>query len=52
LKKLLEDLVGDGERHYTQYDTELENPEKFGEHYWVLQSIEGSIQTAGGTAQT
>lgn len=51
-KKLFEDLLGDEGRHYAQYDTELENLEKFGEHYLVLQSIERSKQTASGTAQT
>ena len=51
-KKLFEDLVGDEERHYAQYDTELENLEKFGENYLVLQSIERSKQTAMGTSET
>lgn len=51
-KTLFEDLVGDEERHYDQYNTELENLEKFGEHYLVLQSIERSKQTAMGTSRT
>ena len=41
-KKLFEDLVLDEERHYDQYDTELDNMEKFGENYLALQSIERS----------
>lgn len=47
-KKLFEDLVVDEERHYDQYDTELENLEKFGENYLVLQSIERSKSLAAG----
>lgn len=47
-KKLFEDLVVDEERHYDQYDTELENMEKFGENYLVLQSIERSKSIAAG----
>ena len=48
-KKLFEDLVADEERHYDQYDTELENMAKFGESYLALQSIERSkARSAGG----
>lgn len=32
----------DEERHYDQYDTELENTDKFGDKYLALQSIECS----------
>jgi bacterioferritin len=41
-KKLFEDLVADEERHYDQYDIELENMDKFGDSYLALQSIERS----------
>jgi bacterioferritin len=41
-KKLFEDLVADEERHFDQYDTELDNMAKFGESYLALQSIERS----------
>ncbi len=41
-KKLFEDLVADEERHFDQYDVELENIRKFGEKYLALQSIERS----------
>jgi bacterioferritin len=41
-KKIFEDLVADEERHFDQYDTEMENMEKFGEKYLALQSIERS----------
>jgi bacterioferritin len=47
-KKLFEDLVADEERHYDQYDIELENLDKFGEGYLALQSIErGKSRVAG-----
>ncbi len=51
-KKLFEDLVIEEERHYDQYDTELENMGKFGDNYLALQSIERSKTraTAKGTA--
>jgi len=41
-KKIFEDLVADEERHFDQFDTELENMRKFGENYLALQSIERS----------
>ena len=41
-KKIFEDLVLDEERHYDQFDTEMENMVKFGEQYLALQSIERS----------
>jgi len=47
-KKLFEDLVVDEERHFDQYDTELDNLEKFGERYLALQSIERSKTRAAG----
>jgi len=49
-KKIFEDLVADEERHFDQFDTELENMKKFGENYLALQSIERSktISAAGG----
>ncbi len=41
-KQLFESLVVDEERHYNQYDDELENMAKFGQNYLALQSIERS----------
>ncbi len=41
-KKLFEDLVVDEERHYDQYDTELDNLARYGDSYLALQSIERS----------
>jgi len=41
-KRLFEDLVVDEERHGDQYETEMENMDKFGDGYLALQSIERS----------
>ena len=41
-KQLFEELVADEERHYDQYDTELDNLARFGKDYLALQSIERS----------
>ena len=51
-KKLFETLVEDEERHFNQYDDEMENLRKFGDNYLALQSIERSksIGTAGKPA--
>lgn len=51
-KQIFEDIIADEERHYDQFDTELENLRKFGESWLVLQSIERSRNTAGGAAET
>ena len=48
-KQLFESLVVDEERHLDQYDTELENMDKFGDRYLALQSIERS-KTRGAAA--
>jgi len=50
-RKVFEGLVEDEERHYGQYDTEMQNLAKFGDRYLVLQSIEKSKSTAAGTPQ-
>lgn len=49
-KKLFEALVEDEERHYDQYDVELDNLQKFGDKYLALQSIERSRNSAMGAA--
>jgi bacterioferritin len=49
-KQLFESLVVDEETHYDQYDTELENLEKFGDGYLALQSIERSKLRESGAA--
>ncbi|MCK9290796.1 MAG: ferritin-like domain-containing protein [Bacteroidales bacterium] len=47
-KKIFESLVDDEERHFDQFDVEMENLVKFGDHYLALQSIERSKNIAGG----
>lgn len=47
-KRVFEDLVDDEERHFDQYDTEMENIDKFGERYLALQSIERSKNISAG----
>jgi len=46
-KSLFENLVVDEERHYDQFDTEIDNMDKFGDNYLVLQSIERSKNISG-----
>lgn len=41
-RKLLEDLVADEERHFSQFDNEADNLSRFGDKYLALQSIERS----------
>jgi bacterioferritin len=48
-KKLFESLVEDEERHFDQFDIEMENLSKFGNNYLALQSIERSKNIATGT---
>jgi bacterioferritin len=47
-KKLFETLVEDEERHFNQYDDEMENLKKFGDNYLALQSIERSKNFGAG----
>jgi len=47
-KKIFEALVDDEERHFDQYDKEIENLVKFGDNYLALQSIEHSKSIAAG----
>jgi bacterioferritin len=47
-KKIFEALVDDEERHFDQYDKEMENLVKFGDNYLALQSIERSKNIASG----
>ncbi len=41
-KQLFESLVAEEEKHYNQFDLELERIKKFGSDYLALQSLEGS----------
>lgn len=47
-KRLFEDLVVDEERHGDQYETEMENMDRFGDQYLALQSIERSKNLSAG----
>jgi bacterioferritin len=49
-KQIFETLVTDEERHYDQYETQMEHLEQFGKEYLALQSIERSraIGSSGG----
>lgn len=49
-RKVFEGLVEDEEHHFDQYDTEMENIDKFGERYLALQSIERSKSLGGAPA--
>jgi bacterioferritin len=50
-RKVFEGLVDDEERHYDQYNDEVESLEKFGDRYLALQSIERSKNVAAGAPQ-
>jgi bacterioferritin len=50
-KKVFEALVDDEERHFSQYDMEMEKIKKFGEQFLALQSIEGSKAVPAGTTE-
>lgn len=41
-KKIFENLVVDEERHFDQFDIEMDNLDRFGDNYLALQSIERS----------
>ncbi|MCB2199519.1 bacterioferritin [bacterium] len=47
-KKIFEALVDDEERHFNQYDDELDNMGRFGDNYLALQTIERSKAASGG----
>jgi len=49
-KQLFESLVNDEERHFDQFDTQLENIARFGPNYLALQSFGGGAEEAGPPA--
>ena len=49
-RKVFEGLVDDEERHYDQFDSEMQNLKRFGDRYLALQSIEKSKSMASGTS--
>jgi bacterioferritin len=51
-KQLFERLVADEERHFDQYDKQLDHIKKFGEKYLALQSFAAPSEGGGGPAQT
>ena len=48
-KQIFEQLVGDEERHFDQYEKQRDNIKRFGPNYLALQSFGGS-QAQGGPA--
>jgi bacterioferritin len=50
-RKIFEGLVEDEERHYDQFDTEMQNLKRFGDRYLALQSIEKSKSMAAGATE-
>ena len=46
--ELLNKAIADEERHFDQYDVEIDNQKKFGDNYLALQSIERSKNIAAG----
>ncbi|MFN2150137.1 MAG: ferritin-like domain-containing protein, partial [Anaerolineales bacterium] len=50
-RKIFEGLVEDEERHYDQFDTEMQNLKRFGDRYLALQSIEKSKSMAAGAPE-
>jgi bacterioferritin len=48
--QLLNRAVADEERHFDQYETEVDNIARFGDRYLALQSIERSKTLTGGAA--
>lgn len=47
-KQLFEELVAEEEKHFDQFDTEMENIQSFGDRYLALQSIERSKTNSSG----
>lgn len=50
-KQLFEELVAEEEKHFDQFDTEMENIQSFGDRYLALQSIERSKTISSGTTK-
>jgi bacterioferritin len=47
-KQLFEQLVADEERHFDQYDKQLDHLKKFGDRYLALQSFGGAAEGGPG----
>jgi len=50
-RKVFEGLVDDEERHFDQFDSEMEKINKFGDRYLALQSMESSKSMAAGPGE-
>ena len=50
-KQIFEALVGDEERHFDQFDKQLENIKRFGPSYLALQSFEKAAAQPQGAAE-
>jgi bacterioferritin len=50
-RKVFEGLIDDEERHFDQYDIEMDHIDKYGERYLALQSIERSKNLATGSPE-
>jgi bacterioferritin len=50
-KQIFESLVGDEERHFDQYDKQLDNVKRFGASYLALQSFGKGEGEAGPTVE-
>lgn len=50
-KKIFEQLVGEEEVHFDQFDNELDKVKTFGDRYLALQSIERAKTQAGGAVE-
>ena len=50
-KQLLESLVQDEERHFDNYDTQLDNIKRFGGSYLALQSFGGQSEPPAAPAE-
>ena len=50
-KQLFESLVGDEERHFNQFDKQLDNIKRFGPNYLALQSFEKASEKSEAGAE-
>jgi bacterioferritin len=50
-KIVFEGLIADEERHYDQFDMEVDSIDKFGDRYLALQSIERSKGSVAGVTE-
>lgn len=51
-KQIFEQLVQDEERHFDEYDKQLDNIKRFGPSYLALQSFNRAPEASGGSTTT